>query len=110
MVGDTTLPAGKYEIRALDDMPGVLELRSVSGHTVVNVDAESVKTKDERIANKCELVFDKVGDKYFLSQVFVAGSSTGSELAKSRMEKRLEGDGGQPERHSIAAILRRLKP
>jgi hypothetical protein len=91
-------------------MPGVLELRSVSGHTVVNVDAESVKTKDERIANKCELVFDKVGDKYFLSQVFVAGSSTGSELAKSRTEKRLEGDGGQPERHSIAAILRRLKP
>ena len=109
MVGDTTLPAGKYEIRTLDDMPGVLELRSVSGHTVVNVDAESVKTKDERIASKCELVFDKVGDRYFLSQVFVAGSSSGSELAKSRMEKRLEGDGGRPEKHSIAAVLGHLK-
>jgi hypothetical protein len=110
IVGDTTLAAGKYEIRALDDMPGVLELRSVSGHAVVNVDAESVLTKDEKIASKCELVFDKVGDRYFLSQVFVEGSSSGSELAKSRMEKRLEGDGGRPERHSVAAMLRRLKP
>lgn len=110
MVGDTTLPAGKYEIRALDDMPGVLELRSVNGHTVVNFDAEPVKTKDERNASKCELVFDQIGDRYFLSQVFVAGSASGSELAKSRMEKRLEGDGGRPERHSVTAILRHLKP
>ena len=110
MVGDTTLPAGKYEIRTLDDMTGVLELSSVNGHTTVIVDAETVKTKDQSIANKCELIFNKVGDRYFLSQVFVAGSSTGSELAKSRMEKRLEGDGGRPERHSIAGMLRRLKP
>lgn len=109
MVGDTTLPAGKYEIRALDDMPGVLELRSVNGLTAVVFDAENVVAKLNQIPTKTELVFDKVGDKYFLSQVWVAGGDTGSELVKSRMEKRLEGGGGQRERQSIVAILKHIK-
>ena len=109
MVGDTTLPAGKYEIRAMDQMPGVLELRSVNGHTAVFFDAENVDAKVNQTSTKTELVFDKVGDKYFLSQVWVAGGDTGSELVKSRMEKRLEGSGMKSERHSIAAILKHIK-
>lgn len=110
VVGDTTLPAGKYEIRALDEMEGVIELRSANGHTAVLFNAENVGTKGNQIANKSELLFDKVGGKDFLSQIWIAGSASGSELVKSRMEKRLEGGGRQTERHSIAAILRHLKP
>jgi hypothetical protein len=111
VVGDTTLPAGKYVIQVVDgDSANVLRLRSVNGHTSVVFDTEASEARGEQIMHKDELVFDKIGDSYFLSQVWMAGSSSGNELAKSRMEKRLEGDGGRPERHSIAAVLRRLKP
>lgn len=108
VVRDTTLPAGKYDIKALDEMPGVLELRSVNGRTSVVFDTENVETRGDQVMNKGELVFDKIGDKYFLSQVWRAGSDTGSELVKSRFEKRLEGRGMKSERHSIVAILRKL--
>ena len=109
MVGDTTLPAGKYEIKVLDeDSLNVLELRSVNGRTSVVFDTENVETRGDQMVNKGELVFDKIGDKYFLSQVWMAGSDTGSELVKSRMERRLEGRGMKSERHSIVAILRKL--
>lgn len=108
MVGDTTLPAGKYDIKALEgEPPNVLELRSINGHTAVVFDTENVETRGDQIVNKGELVFDKIGDNYFLSQVWMAGSSSGSELVKSRMEKRLEGRGMKSERHSIVGILRK---
>lgn len=109
VVGDTTLPAGKYDIKVLEgDTANVLELRSVHGHTSVVFDTESAETRGDRIVSKNELAFDKVGDTYFLSQIWMAGSASGSQLAKSRMEKRLEGKGMKSERHSIVAILRKL--
>jgi len=64
-----------------------------------------VEAKSDQVLNKSGLVFDKVGDKYFLSQVWEAGSSSGSQLGKSRMQKKLEGSGMQPERQSIAAVV-----
>ena len=109
VVGDTTLPAGKYDIKVMDgDSANVLELRSVHGHTSVVFDTESAETRGDRIVSKGELAFDKIGDTYFLSQIWMAGSASGSQLVKSRMEKRLEGKGMNSERHSIVAILRKL--
>ena len=110
-VGNTTLPAGKYEIRGLDDhAPNVLELRSANGRTTVVFDAESAQTRGDQIESKNELIFNKFGDRYFLSQVWVAGSSFGNELPKSRMEKRLMDGGNQPEKHSVASFVKHLKP
>jgi len=109
VVGDTTLPAGKYDIKVLDgESANVLEIRSVSGHTHVVFDTENTETQADQFVSKGEFVFDKVGDTYFLSQIWMAGSSSGSQLAKSRMEKRLEGKGMKSERHSIVAFLRKV--
>ena len=110
-VGNNKLPAGKYEIRKLDDnAPNVLELRSVNGRSRVVFETEDAQTRGgEKPASKTELVFDKVGDQYFLSQVWVAGSWFGSELPRSKMEKKLVDGGSQPEKHSIVASLGRLK-
>ena len=110
-VGDTKLPAGKYEIRSLDDnSPNVLELQSADGRTAVVFDTENAETRGDQIANKTQLVFNKVGDQYFLSQIWVVGSATGNELPKSRMEKRLAGGGTQSEKHSVVAVMKRMKP
>ena len=78
-------------------------------HSAIAVDTESVETKRDQIVNKSELVFDKVGDQYFLSQVWVVGTPTGSELAKSKMEKRLEDGGSQSEKHSVVAFLKQKR-
>ena len=110
-VGNTTLPAGKYEIKGVDDLaPNVLELRSANGRTTVVFEAASAQTRGDQIESKSELIFNKFGDRYFLSQVWVAGSSSGNELPKSRMEKRLMDGGSQPEKHSVASFVKHLKP
>ena len=110
VVGNKTLPAGKYEIKGLDDnTPGVLQIRSANGRKAIVFETDAAQTKDGDPAIKTELVFDKIGDKYFLSQVWVEGNGSGSQLAKSKTEKAVERDGRPTERHSIAGILRRLK-
>jgi hypothetical protein len=110
-VGDTTLPAGNYEIKRVDDnAPNVLELRSADGRTSVIFETENAQTRDDQAASKTELVFNKFGDEYFFSQLWVSGSVSGSELPKSRMEKRLASSGSHSERHSLVAVLKHLKP
>jgi len=109
-VGDTRLPAGKYNIKALDEnTPSVLEISSVDGRTSVAFDTENATTRSDRSAKTTELVFDKVGDRYFLSQVWVSGSNSGSELAKSRSQKKLEGSGSKAEKQSVAALTKPSK-
>jgi hypothetical protein len=111
VVGDTRLPAGKYEIKTIDDIANnVLEIRSIKGHTSVVFDTSDTETRGDRIENKTELVFEKVQGQYFLNQIWVAGSSTGNQLAISRTEKRLASGGSQPEKQSVFAVLKRLKP
>jgi len=109
VVEKTTLPAGKYTVKAADAFgdPNVMEIRSASGHTAVYFETEGVQPK--QTPAKTELVFDKVGDTYFLSEVFVGGDETGNRLSKSRMEERLEGKGMTAERHSVAALAKPFK-
>ncbi len=111
VVGDTKLPAGKYQIKTVDDVANnVLEIRSEDARTSVVFDTSDAQTRGDQIENKTELVFDKVQGRYFLAQIWVAGTSTGNELIKSRMEKKLMNGGSQAEKQSVVAVLKRLKP
>ena len=103
IVRDTTLPAGKYTVRVAEDFDNlnVLEISNVDRRTTVLFDTDSVQLNGP--AQKTELVFDKIGDKYFLSRVFLEGDQSGNELPKSRMLKRMEDGGLKAEAHSIAA-------
>lgn len=109
IVRDTTLPAGKYTVRVADDFANlnVLEMRSVDRHTAVLFETESVQLNGR--ARDTELVFDKIGDDYFLSRVFLSGDESGNQLLKSRMQKKLEDGGMKAETHSIAATKKASK-
>ena len=108
IVKDTTLPAGKYTIKVLDELePSVLEIRSANGRTAVLFDTEA--TQPRNMPGKTELVFDKIGDTYFLSRIFVEGDDSGNQLPKSRMEQRLEGKSLKAEQHSVAALRKKIK-
>jgi len=109
VVEKTTLPAGKYIIKVADPNgdPSVMEIRSASGHTAVVFETEGAQPRE--MPKKTELVFDKVGDTYFLSEVLVSGDETGARLPKSRMEERLEGKGQKSEKFSVAALAKPFK-
>lgn len=109
IVRDTTLPAGEYTVKVADDYNdlNVLEIRSRQGHMAVIFETEAVQAN--RAPGKSELVFDKIGDNYFLSRVFLKGDESGNELAKSKMQRRLEDGGLKAETHSIAATKKQSK-
>lgn len=100
MVGDTTLPAGEYTIKRIDDNePNVLEVESANDRVNVAFISESAQA-DHTPANS-GLVFHKFGNKYFLSQIWVAGEKTGDQLTPSRSERKLEEMGAKMEQRSV---------
>ena len=111
VVRDTTLPPGKYMIKSADDYDNlnVLEIRGMSGHMAVIFDTDTVPVDANRRASKNEVIFDKIGGKYFLSQIFVDGDDSGNQLIKSRMQRKLEDGGLKAERQAVAATRKQSK-
>jgi hypothetical protein len=80
--GNQTLPAGMYRI---DRQSGHLILLRGPGHAAGFVDTHDAIRA--RAANQGTLVFDHSGNKYYLRQIWTAGSTYGLECPKSRAEK-----------------------
>lgn len=89
-VGDTKLPAGNYTLRriALTTSYDRLVIKSSDGrgdsHTVL-----TMPNRTSQVQKQSKLVFNRYGDQYFLSQVWMAGSDTGRDLFPSRNERNL---------------------
>ena len=104
VVNNTTLPAGTYVITVQDPYASdlsVLEIRSANSKTAVLFETDPVTAPG--LALQTELVFDKIGDTYFLSRVFLKGNEGGSQLLKSKRQRGLEENGSIAESHSIPA-------
>lgn len=92
MVRDKTFPAGEYTIRqtgADTDSEFALEIFNDAGKAKTVV-FNTFATSEDQTPTTSHLVFDKIGDKYFLSQIFVKGDNEGNQLEQSKMEKNLE--------------------
>ncbi len=85
VAGGKTLPAGEYSVRA-----------SGAGNTLILIDRKdtsvsaliithAVVSRDMQTESK--LVFNRYGDRYFLSQVWSEGNSQGRQLLKTAREK-----------------------
>lgn len=83
--GETSLPAGVYTVELIS--ANVLLVHSIAGKKSVLLiarQAEHVGTrKPERI------IFNRYGDRYFLSQTFLSGADLGSQVNPSRAERHL---------------------
>lgn len=108
VVRDTTLPAGKYIVRMADanDNSNVLEIRSAKGKMAVLVATQPLE--GDRAAGRTELVFDQIGDHWFLSKVFLKGDA-GIQLQETRMQRRLQDGGLKAERRSVALFRKHNK-
>lgn len=101
-VGNTTLPAGRYMIHELEGSDlTVMQISSADGKLSALFDVESAQAKTT--PEKSELIFNKYGDSYFLSELFDEGNVDGSKLMTSREEKRASKESGA----EVAQVLAR---
>jgi hypothetical protein len=88
-VGETTLPAGKYYIK-LPPASG-LESRIVisSADGRLTCIALTLPSRAKRNLKKPQIIFTRVGDQYFLSQVYTDAPSIGQKLPLPEAAERL---------------------
>ena len=102
-----TLPAGEYDVTRVMDEPVTLLLRNVHDkHDEVVVETEPVL--EHGMPNRGELIFNRYGDTYLLSEIFTAGEQTGEELYPSHKERELKREmalnQAGPETVTVAAL------
>ena len=95
-----TAPSGEYAIKRIDSVnPGTMQISNADGTqrlVFLVSNAEALKPP-----NQTKLIFDRVGDEYFLSEIFEIGNTSGVELKKSRVEQKLEKEGAMTQLHSV---------
>ena len=84
---EKTLRAGEYDVRAVNQAGDAIAIKSVDGDQVLRL--SSPKERSDRQMN-AKLVFHRYGNTYFLSQIWMAGESTGRELPKTRQERAID--------------------
>ena len=87
VVGDHTYSAGEYTVKSLSQ-----------GSAAIRIDNADESEKGMTLSNLCSkgqpadgttLVFQRMGDSYFLHQVWTAGNSLGREFPMSKKEVQL---------------------
>ena len=97
VVSGKVLPDGAYV--ATRGTSGLLTIRSLDGGNAVLAQATYARSNTPR--KEATMVFDRVGDRYFLTQIWEPGNNAGVQLPRSKMEKELikrtlaESSGGQ---------------
>jgi hypothetical protein len=103
-VGNTTFPAGSFSVKPADDTDQtVMELSNGTTTALIVVEPQSADVND-RV--KDEVVFNKYGDQYVLSQIWDAADQTGVRTETSVAEKRQAKKLGTPTRESVTASRR----
>src|ERR1700756_448704 len=99
--GNTKLPAGKYIIHMLDNSDlTVMEISSADGSISALFEVQDAEANST--PGKTELIFNKYGNRYFLAKLFDEGNPNGSEVSKSRYEKRITQAASEPQAHVAA--------
>ena len=106
-VGNTTLAAGEYSVRQVNDSGGVLLLRSRDGNASAMIQVESVIGKAQE---RAKLTFHRYGNKYFFAQAWIDSDNTGMQAPRSKAERAAESElaGRQPKTETVA--LRASQP
>jgi hypothetical protein len=86
IVDKETLPAGQYTIDSIGLMSDgrTVAVRDADAKPKAMINANSVQSS--KPSAKTKLVFVRYGDRYFLSQVWLAGSTWGHQFPKSPRE------------------------
>ena len=88
-IGNKTLPAGEYVVRAVsaDSSNVVLKIQSQDGKASMMLQMRTVEGKAQETA---KLNFNRYGNHYYFAQAWIDGDNTGLEAPKSRTERATE--------------------
>jgi hypothetical protein len=87
VAGKATLPAGEYRVEKLEKSSAVVLIRGARPGTSATVMTMAAQANEPQSDSK--LVFNRYGNRYFLSQYWSAGSSRGRQVLKSTREKEI---------------------
>jgi hypothetical protein len=100
MVGTNHMPAGTYDVTTDQSMVLIRGEENGSAAFALAISASADKTQEQ-----AKLVFNRYGNRYFLSQIWYPGTNQGHELQVSKVEQEVAKNGGKPE---IVALLVKL--
>lgn len=91
IVNGSNLPAGEYTIQSFGAIDGkTLRLGNVGNRQGALVN--TVGMDAAKVSGQTKLIFHRYGDRYFLAQVWIAGSDHGQALPMSHRESELAKD------------------
>jgi hypothetical protein len=96
-VADQKLPAGEYQI-VKSGAFAAIQVQSRQNRTTILVGSAAGNTN--KTGHAAALAFNKYGNQYFLSEVWMGNGPDGVQLSKSKAEKKLAE---RPESYNIAA-------
>jgi hypothetical protein len=85
--GNVTLPAGEYRVEKMHGNSAVVLIRCSDPGAAAVVLSNAAQATE--IQTQSKLIFKRYDNRYFLSQVWRAGSISGRELLKSRAEEEI---------------------
>ena len=96
--GNVKLPPGQYTVHMVENTDqSVMEISSVDGSTSALFEVE--RTQASSAPAKSELIFNKYGNRYFLTKLFDEGNPSGSQVPESRYEKSISGAAAEGQEH-----------
>ncbi len=87
VAGGKTLPRGEYSVKVSGTNPTLLLIDHQDASASLFIATNAVVSTEPPSESK--LIFNRYGDRYFLSQVWTAGNSRGRQLMKSAREKEI---------------------
>jgi hypothetical protein len=103
VVGDHTYPAGKYTVKSM-----------ATDSVAIRINNADESEKGTTLSNACQkaqparqttLVFRRLGDNYFLYQVWTEGNSLGREFPMSKSEVKIAENYSKHELVTVAANI-----
>src|SRR5229473_5280040 len=85
--GNATLPAGEYRVQKFERDSALLLVHCWDARAATFVVTNPAQAKE--LQSQSKLIFNRYGNRYFLSQVWTAGSIRGRQLRKSPKEKEM---------------------
>jgi hypothetical protein len=110
VAGNVTLPAGEYRVQKWDGDSAVLLIYCPEPNVSASVRVITNAAQANELQSQSKLVFNRYGNRYFLSQVWTAGSVRGRQLLKSPGEKEMAQLARIETKGEITLVARRLSP
>jgi len=86
VAGEKAFPAGEYTVQTGGSVANTVWIRSEDASKNLVLLSNSTLSRQQPLGESW-LQFHRYGDRYFLSQILIAGDGTGQELPRSRAER-----------------------